>query len=233
MYDDNFFETLPDDPVLAGHKICDEFFSSFQGFTTEKTIVAEKYNEVLEGLGILEAYCESYGLDYALPKASTNKELTVTNTFDFFRKLSAKLEQDISRITIEKSRNKYLVKFGKTFTYTFSDGDLARVQTLINELREKINECDLFDASHKQRILKKLESLQYELHKKITNVDKLWGLVGEAGVVLGKFGQDAKPLVDRIKEIAQITWRTQARSEELPSNTPLPHLESDEPVEIE
>jgi len=59
----------------------------------------------------------------------------------------------------------------------------------------------------------------------MSNVDKLWGLVGEAGVTLGKFGKDAKPIVDRIREITKITWRTQSNSEELPSDTPFPLLE--------
>ena len=58
----------------------------------------------------------------------------------------------------------------------------------------------------------------------MSSLDRFWGLIGEAGVALGKFGQDAKPFVDRIREIAQIIWRTQARAEELPSGTPLPLL---------
>ena len=62
----------------------------------------------------------------------------------------------------------------------------------------------------------------------MSSLDKLWGLIGEAGVVLGKFGRDAKPFVDRIREIAQIAWRTQARAEELPSGTPLPLLSKGE-----
>jgi len=65
----------------------------------------------------------------------------------------------------------------------------------------------------------------------MSSLDKLWGLIGEAGVVLGKFGEDAKPFVDRIVEIAGITWRTQARAEELPSATPLPLL-SNKKVEV-
>ncbi|MBI4826866.1 MAG: hypothetical protein HY807_10680 [Nitrospirae bacterium] len=41
-----------------------------------------------------------------------------------------------------------------------------------------------------------------------------------------KFGDDAKPFVDRIREIADIVWRTQARAEELPSSTPTPLITS-------
>ena len=48
----------------------------------------------------------------------------------------------------------------------------------------------------------------------------------DAGVALGKFGIAAKPFVDRVKEIAEIVWRTQARAEELPSGTKLTLLTS-------
>ena len=61
--------------------------------------------------------------------------------------------------------------------------------------------------------------MQQELHKCMSDLDRFWGLVGDAGVVLGKFGTDAKALVDRIREIAGIVWRTQAFAEELPTDT--------------
>ena len=44
---------------------------------------------------------------------------------------------------------------------------------------------------------------------------------GEAGVVLGKLGDDAKPFVDRVREITEVVWRCQARSEQLPGDVPL------------
>jgi hypothetical protein len=59
----------------------------------------------------------------------------------------------------------------------------------------------------------------------MSDLDRFWGLIGDAGVVLGKLGNDAKPFVDRIKEIADIVWNTQSRAEELPSGTRPPLLE--------
>lgn len=116
----------------------------------------------------------------------------------------------------------------KGFFYEFSDGDLDRVQSLINELREQISGSDLFEENHRSRLLRRLESLQSEIHKKMSDVDKIWGLVGEAGVVIGKFGKDAKPFVERIKELSQIAWKTQARAEELPSSSQNPLLGNEE-----
>jgi len=44
----------------------------------------------------------------------------------------------------------------------------------------------------------------------MSNLDRFYGLVGEAGVVMGKFGHDAKPFFDRVREMYQIAWRSQA-----------------------
>jgi hypothetical protein len=65
-------------------------------------------------------------------------------------------------------------------------------------------------------------------------LDRFYGLVGDAGVLLGKFGRDAKPFVDRIREIVEIVWRAQANAEELPSSVRSPSLLAGEsPSEVE
>lgn len=115
----------------------------------------------------------------------------------------------------------------KGFFYEFTDGDLDRSQELINELRNEISGSELFEPEHKQRLLKRLEKVQSELHKKMSDVDRIWGLVGDAGIVIGKLGKDSKPIVDRIKELSQIAWRTQSHTEELPSGSNNPLLGSD------
>ena len=121
----------------------------------------------------------------------------------------------------EKYKRSFERKFGKGFLYQFSDGDLKRIQTLINELREIISKTEALDEDHRSRLLKRLEKLQSELHKTVSDLDRFWGLLIEGSVVLKKIGENAKPIVDRIQEIVNIVWRVQARAEELPSNLPL------------
>lgn len=95
---------------------------------------------------------------------------------------------------------------------------------MINEIRELIANSNGLEKDHQRRLLSRLEKLQSEMHKKVSDLDRFWGLIGDAGVVLGKLGNDAKPIVDRIKEVADIVWQTQSRSEELPSGTQIPLL---------
>lgn len=145
----------------------------------------------------------------------------------YINALNAEADKSLRERTVIQMRQRFKATIGSAFAYEFSKGDLERVQILINELRELISSTAGFEQSHQRRLLLRLERLQAEMHKKVSDLDHLWGLVGDAGVVFAKLGNDAKPIVDRIRELAGITWSTQARAEELPSGTALPQLGND------
>lgn len=225
MFDDEFLNNLPDDPFQAAYNMCHRFSEVNNNIPADKEV--DNYERYIEAFAAFEVFSEAFGLGVSVPELGTDRSINIRAICAFFGDTHKMLEEKISLSSLGKARKKYKTKFGVGLFYEFSDGDLARIQQLVNELREFIRDSEIFDANHKERILNKLEDLQRELHKKMSSLDKLWGLIGEAGIVLGKFGRDAKPFVDRIKEIAQIAWRTQTRAEELPSGTPLPLL-SDE-----
>ncbi len=52
----------------------------------------------------------------------------------------------------------------------------------------------------------------------MTDLAAFWGALGDGGEAIGKFGTDAKPFVDRIKELADIALRVQARLFGLPES---------------
>ncbi|EOV9409989.1 hypothetical protein ACN5W3_004441 [Vibrio parahaemolyticus] len=166
------------------------------------------------------------GLNSELPKPDSSDTVTITRLKHYLDKVGTDVSMRLTHLNISDMSQKYSHMLKSSFAYEFSQGDYDRVQSLINELREHISSSTIIDDNHKHRLLKKLERLQSELHKRVPDLDRLWGLVGDAGVALGKFGDDVKPLVDRVKEIAGITWNTQKRAEELPSETPNPMLES-------
>jgi hypothetical protein len=80
------------------------------------------------------------------------------------------------------------------------------------------------DDEHRRRLLLRLEKLQSEIHKKVSDLDRFWGMIGDAGVVMRKFGEDAKPIVDRIREMVDIVWRAQSKSEQIEEGPKVPLL---------
>jgi hypothetical protein len=224
MFSDEFISKLPTDPYEAAMLMCEQYFKSYGEFSKGGHKL-EHYDDFIDAYAAMEIFINANGLPIDNEVTlRIDQGINIDNISSFFANTHDELKKKVNDIKLNRARQKFAKQFGGVFLYEFSDGDLATIQRLLNELRDIITKSELFDAKHKQRILGKLEKLQSELHKKMTTLAKIWDLIGEAGVVLGKFGKDAKPFVDRIREIAQIAWRTQARAEELPSGTTLPLL---------
>lgn len=223
MFNEMELKNLPEDVNSAGEILCGLFFEKNKSFATvtEQLINYENY---VEAFAILEALMISNNFPFDPPIFTDDIKENIKIIMTFFSIQSDKFNKNLTKGAIEIAREKYRIKFDAEFSYQFSDVDLNRIQELINQLRENIRDSKIFDENHRERLLNKLEKLQKELHKKMSSLDKLWGLIGDAGIVFGKFGNDVKPLVDRILEIANIAWQTQARSEELPSGTNMPLL---------
>lgn len=226
MYDNSFLSELPADRIQAGLLITRKFLDFDSQIV--RPINSEKHSDYLEAFAILEAFIKSNSFKFSIPTITSNKKQNYENIISFYNDFHRELKRIKEEINLEFLRRKYSSHFETGFKYIFSDGDLERIQKLINELRDIIGKSKIIDEKHKERLLMKLEALQKELHKKMSSLDKIWGLIGEAGIVLGKFGKDVKPLVDRIREIVQIGWRTQARAEELPSDSEFPVLPSND-----
>ncbi len=167
-------------------------------------------------------------VDVYEPEVSGNTNSVCTVILQYFNAIQSDLETQATALKLESLKRKFTAVITGGFGYEFTDGDIKRVQALINELRELLAADSSLDENHKKRLLLRLEALQKELHKKISNLNSFYSLLGDAGVVLGKLGTDAKPFIDRIREIVQIGWKAQARAEELPSSAENPMLGHDD-----
>jgi hypothetical protein len=228
MFVDDFLNTIPDDPADASFKLITMFAEFDLNCQRQKTSVTH-YEDYLGAFGICQAFVDTLDINVDNPELTTNKDGNIDIIRKYFQLTSKSISERKVESTTSKVRDILLKKYELFQIYEFSDGDLKKIQSNLNELRDIINNTDIYEGEHKQRILNKLERLQMELHKKMPSLDKLWGLFGDAGVAMGKFGDDAKPFFDRVKEILQIVWRTQARAEELPTATPLPLLSNENP----
>jgi hypothetical protein len=194
------------------------FVESLEGWTDHD------YQVLLETFALIIEIVESKLLNINNPNfaISGDREQDCKQINAYLTALEKYCISESSKLKVESFRSHFKTALGSGFAYEFSQGDLERVQLLINEIRELIANSTGLEKDHQRRLLTRLEKLQSEMHKKISDLDRFWGLIGDAGVVLGKLGNDAKPIVDRIKEVADIVWQTQSRSEELPSGTQIP-----------
>lgn len=225
LFTEDFLNAINQDPVTSTIEICNLALSKIGNGvvfnTVEYAYLTEAYALLIElqAAGLLP-------IEYGFVDFSGELQADCKRIASQLNAIKERCTAEASRLRLKSFQAHFRTTLGSGFHYEFSQGDLERVQTLINQLRQIISETTGLEADHKARLLKRLEKLQMEVHKKVSDLDRFWGLIGDAGVVVGKLGTDAKPLVDRIREIADIVWRTQSRAEELPSGTLPPLLEN-------
>lgn len=224
IFSEDFLETLKNDPLGGTVEMAAIIRSNLQPDDREWN--DSDYLVLLEGYALMCEIADSKLLQINRPsfEISGNKNDDCSSINQYLYALETYCVSEASKLKVGSFRNHFKAFLSAGFSYEFSQGDLDRVQVLINQVRDLISKATGLEKDHQRRLLARLEKLQMELHKKVSDLDHFWGLIGDAGVVLGKLGLDAKPIVDRIKEIADIVWQTQSRAEELPSGTQIPLL---------
>lgn len=230
FFNEEIIQSVEENPVLGIVNACELITDEIHNMLGSEGWNEDTHELLWEATSFLKLAIETnhLNIDTDLPDATGNIEVNCQNLWAYINEINKLFKEQSIKLKVESYKSRYQTAFKSSFAYEFSEGDLNRVQTLVNELRDHISGNDLLEADHKQRLLNRLETLQSEIHKRVSDLDKFWGMVGDAGVVLGKLGTDAKPIVDRIKEIAEIVWKTQARTEELPSDSHNPMLEHEE-----
>lgn len=216
LFDEEFIKSLPDSPYPALKAICKRAIPFFRKSPRH----GEIYELVVEAFAFTEAYIQANDLDIPVhPVPGANQDFQ-NMAIAYFQELQTSAEQQIGEVSFQDYKSKFGAQLGTVFHYEFSDGDLQRIQELINQLRELISGSEQLEENHKQRLLSRLEKLQSELHKKVSDLDRFWGSLLEASIVLGQLGENVKPMVNVIHKIVGIIWPAQARAFELPSDLP-------------
>lgn len=226
FFTDDFIERLRNEPVNGTIALCDQVFKALR-LESKADWTDFDFDILIEAYALVVEVIESKFLTVQVNFLDLHNGGVeeCQSLYQFLQDVRQQCIAEESKLRLSSLRGRFKTSLGSGFIYEFSQGDLDKIQTLLNELRVKISSATNFQLEHQQRLLRRLERLQTELHKRVGDLDRMWGLIGDAGVVIGKLGQDAKPIVDRIREIADIVWRTQSRAEELPSGTKLPLLE--------
>ncbi len=184
-------------------------FEKDLGYLVEDTEKAHVY--CMDALIVIDMINRLGNLDIALPELEGDKESDIEKIRSIVEELEQKTISAIEVFGTEEDRELISREKKGESVYEFSDNDHERVQQLINELRQIVTKASSIDEDHRSRLLRRLEKLQAELHKHLSNFDRFWGLLGDAGEAIGKFGEDTKPFVDRVKELLEIVRKTQSK----------------------
>lgn len=205
-----FLTSLPSDRLEALVALYQEFDRLGDSFfdMQEDFVEAENHDLFIETLAILRAYSEYTNLKMPLVNIGPNKDENAKNIYAMWRtngkEWSAELTKRNGAVLYTDKSSEYANIFNLSPAYEFTETDFARVQVLINELRQLISESNLVSDDHKRRLLRRLEAMQAELHKKTSDIDRFWGFIAEVSITTRKFGEDLKPISERASELGKI-----------------------------
>ncbi len=224
MVDDEFVANLPADPLLALKCIADECSKIEIVKSGDNINISEK--QLIQFLALAIAIIRKYSvkIGFGPPEMTSEGPSNIANIRDYFQKLERTTDQLGAQNLLQTSLSAYERELNVGFHYEFSDGEIERLQSLITELRNAITGAAYLDEDHRRRLLARLEKLQGELHKRVSDLDVFLGVVVQIGAVAKRFGEDAKPLVDRAREIGEIVAGVFRRAEKLPPGPEFPLL---------
>lgn len=225
MVDDEFVANLPADPLLALKCIVDESSGKIKNVEPGKeTEIFEKRLIHFLALSIAIIKKHSVVIGFSPPEMTAERASNIAAIRDYFQKLEKATDKLGAQNLLHTSLSVYERELNVGFHYEFSDGEIERLQSLITELRNALTGAAYLDEDHKRRLLERLEKLQGELHKRVSDLDVFLGVTVQIGAVAKRFGEDAKPLVDRVREIGEIVAGVFRRAEKLPPGPEFPLL---------
>lgn len=209
MFSDDLFQNLPEDPILAAHKLC-QVFCTFDRTLPEQEKLTHS-DQYLNAMGAFQAFADSYALNIDFPELVGDRHQNTQEISDFFQALYGALDTEVAKMTVENARSHYSSKFSATYYYQFTEENLKKLSMLVESLYYQIESNQELSDEARFRLVRKLDATKGKIQRKMTNLDILWGLIGEARVTLGNNNNGVKQIHDRINAIANITRITQAR----------------------
>ena len=196
---------LPADNVEALAALCVEF-ERFDGHALQ---MQEHHDDYVEALSILRAFAMARDTKLEpFPEIGPQRHQNIAKIAAYLGQLRGNVRSELTnrhaRGYFESKTEEYVALFSKVPVYEFSDTEFKRVQDLIQELRELLSSSTLITEEHKRRLLRRLEAMRGELHKRTSDIDRFWGFIGEAGIAMRKFGEDLAPISERVLELGGI-----------------------------
>lgn len=117
-------------------------------------------------------------------------------------------------------------------TFELEQDDKSRMLSLCSEMRGLNNSTQELDDKTKNRISKRITAIEAQIRSGLGILDVVLGGVAEIGEAAGKFGNDVKPLVDRMREVAQLARSGSNDPDALPAPEEVRQLPKPENEEV-
>jgi hypothetical protein len=233
VFDAQFLKNLPSDPDEAETMFIDRLWPIAKKINTAGSPVERAaVNDLVEGMAVYLAWRRRFAWlqTVTLGAASDpqNSLNTVLNVLTAYRQENLeRVARSQSEEAIKRGEEWFAMQSGELFCYEFSEPEIEEIQEHLNVLRELIAGATELKEEHKLRLFRRLDQLRSELNKKVSDLDRFWGLIGDVRIVVQKIKGDSDRVdktLRRVWLIAKIVFAAQQIAHQLPPTDHQTHL---------
>jgi len=137
----------------------------------------------------------------------------IVSMHEWLRDYSAlRLERDAAE-KVDSLQEHFEVLLNNDLGYDLSDAQLIDLRRWVTELQAKISAARMLPEHRRERLLKRLEELQQELHTKLSSLDRLYGTTMEVVVIAQTLGESSQSVIDIAAKIFGVVWAVQSRKD--------------------
>ncbi len=204
MFDHEYVENLPADSLKAVIRVCNDFNALIANSTTDLGDFGDEYEQTLAAWSLVLELCDRADLRPPVVDFTGANETNAANIREAICVLGSDVSLAMTNETLRKMRANYAAQLEGIPLYEVSDEDLSLVQQRLTDLRGLIQASGVLNDDQRKRLLARLEVVQTGLHKKMSNLDGIFGFLFDLSALQSEIGADAKPFLDRAKDIARV-----------------------------
>ncbi len=206
-------QDLPSDALEAAEIVCSRW-RLFVATYAENDQRAKKYDEFLRwgalGQLLIDGYTDVFNVIQP-PEVGTDPLKNINAVIESLSAIDKLTTSGLIKKRGDQAFDAHYTELASAMghrpAYVFQDDDYSRMQTLINELRSLLSNSEDIHPDHKRRLLKRLEQMQRELHKVVSDLDRAMGFIVEATATLGQAAENLEPVMQRLDEMTKIIQR--------------------------
>lgn len=212
LFDEETFERIKSQhPLIAIQNLIDQLIEFIQIRDPEMS-EDKRFEVIIKSFTFIHVLAQKYKVAAQELGPTGNIKNDIVNCVKILNTMKISAIQVYTKEIANGASERFGGLFNDEAIYEFEDDELDTLTKKLAEIRNILQRSDYFEENHKFRLLKLLERLQSEVHKKMSDLSRFYGAFVEFGVVLGKFGKESKPMFDRISDVIKIVGGVQTRT---------------------
>lgn len=212
-----YLDDLPADPLESISELFSILYKDRSDYYTQSTCINSNkvalVGMIINAIGRISlSVTNAEGIYEICDKFYDAVSGTRNLSYDAFERYLASLGSMIQNLKLSN----YVSLEVKNLEFELEPNEKLKVMKLAEQMRAIVTLSDHFDDDHKNRLLRRISAIEYEVNKNKGKFDVVLGGIVEFGDALGQFGDKVQPLVDRIQEIRGITQRKTSEYDKLP-----------------